>query len=214
MKKTLTAIILSLAAAATLSLGMAACGNPDDGTPAGATSGLAYTLSDDGTYYTLSGIGEADGAEIIIPETYRDLPVTAISGFAFQNCDITAVTIPASITTIGTAAFTECTELAEVTFEGSELESLGDFAFGNCTSLTEIALPDGIPAIGSFTFSGCNYLTTVTIPASVTEIRDSAFNMCNRLATINYRGSRTQWAGIDIADQNEALYEANINYNS
>lgn len=214
MKKTLTAIILSLAAAATLSLGMAACGNPDDGTPAGATNGLAYTLSDDGTYYTLSGIGEADGAEIIIPETYRDLPVTAISGFAFQNCDITAVTIPASITTIGTAAFTECTELAEVTFEGSELESLGDFAFGNCTSLTEIALPDGIPAIGSFTFSGCNYLTTVTIPASVTEIRDSAFNMCSRLATINYRGSRTQWYGIEIGDQNEAVYEAEINYGS
>ena len=213
MKKTLTAIILSLAAAAALSLGMAACGNPD-GTPAGATSGLEYTLSDDGTYYTLAGIGEATETEIIIPETYRDLPVTEIESFAFQRCgDITAVIIPASITAIGTAAFTECSSLASVTFEGG-LESLGDFMFGNCTSLTEITLPDGISAIGSYTFSGCSNLTAVTIPVSVTEIRASAFYQCGRLNTINYRGSRTQWAGIDIADQNEALYEANINYNS
>ena len=194
---------------------MAACGNPDDGTPAGATNGLEYTLSDDGTYYTLAGIGTATETEIIIPETYRDLPVTEIEADAFRsNKDITAVTIPASITTIGPAVFNDCSSLESVTFEGDELDSLGNFAFINCTSLTEIALPEGIPTIGIYTFSGCSNLTAITIPASVTSIEASAFTLCNRLATINYRGSRTQWAGIDIADQNEALYEANINYNS
>lgn len=215
MKKTLTAIILSLAAAATLSLGMAACGNPDDGTPAGATNGLEYTLSDDGTYYTLAGIGTATETEIIIPETYRDLPVTEIEADAFRsNKDITAVTIPASITTIGPAVFNDCSSLESVTFEGDELDSLGNFAFINCTSLTEIALPEGIPTIGTYTFSGCSNLTAITIPASVTSIEASAFTLCYRLATINYRGSRTQWYGIEIGDQNEAVYEAEINYGS
>ena len=57
-----------------------------------------------------------DGA-ITIPETVEGYTVTKIAGRAFQGCEITDVTIPASINAIGDYAFA-CDGLNTVTFYG------------------------------------------------------------------------------------------------
>lgn len=57
--------------------------------------GLAYTLSSDGTYYTVTGIGECTDTDVVIPSTYNDLPVRAIGDNAFAYCSsLTSVDIP------------------------------------------------------------------------------------------------------------------------
>lgn len=130
---------------------------------------------------------------ITIPEN-----VTSIGTGAFFNCTgLTSVNIPASVTSIGYDAFSECTGLTTVTFgENSKLTSIGDDAFYNCNSLTEITIPNRVTNIGKYAFELCSNLTAVTIPASVTIISDYAFNGCSSLTNITYEGTKEQWSQI------------------
>ena len=64
--------------------------------------GLAYTLSDDGTYYSVSGIGYCKDTDIFIPLMHNGLPVKKIADRAFYNCyRLTSVVIPDSVQVLG-----------------------------------------------------------------------------------------------------------------
>ena len=100
--------------------------------------GLAYTLSDDGTYYSVSGIGNCEDTDIVIPLMHNELPVKEIAYSAFHNCDsLTSVVIPNSVTSIGYRAFSYCDSLTSVVIPDS-VTSIGDFAFGWCYKLIEV----------------------------------------------------------------------------
>lgn len=63
-----------------------------------------YALNADGTY-TITGTSGQLSGDIVIPETYNDVAVTAIGDHALQsNNDATSVTIPACVETIGVGA--------------------------------------------------------------------------------------------------------------
>ena len=102
-----------------------------------------------------------------------------IEGGAFQECQITAVTLPNSITTISAGAFCDCQLLASVNLPGS-LTQIGPAAFANCTSLERIEIPSSVTDLGgntdygylSYVFGGCTSLSWVDIPAGVTELGD------------------------------------------
>ncbi len=78
---------------------------------------LAYRLSDDGTEYYVVGIGTVTSKSLVIPASYRGLPVTQIGNYAFKGSDITSVTIPASVTEINSAVFISCYDLQNIIFE-------------------------------------------------------------------------------------------------
>ena len=90
------------------------CGKRDESY---ATEGLAFTLSDDGTYYSVTDyIGSAK--EVSIPSVHQRLPVTSIGYSAFVRCiSLTSITIPDSVTSIGDQAFSGCYNLTSVVFE-------------------------------------------------------------------------------------------------
>lgn len=134
----------------------------------GCNSGEAsvnYTLSEDGTYYTVSSVTGNKRAltEYEIPATYcaeeggEKLPVTAIADGAFYHCN----------------------SLAKITLPES-LKTIGNYAFGFC-GLTELTIPDGVETIGYSAFAMCKYIKTVTVPASVTSLGDRAFKGCSDL---------------------------------
>ena len=139
---------------------------------------LEYTLSDDGTYYSVAGIGTETNPRIIIPSEYNGLPVKFIASLSKSKA-IKAVVISDGITTIGAEAFKECTSLAEIMFADDSVVSIGRYAFRDCTRLTSIVIPNSVTSIGSQAFSGCTSLTSVTIGNSVTSIGGSAFKGCN-----------------------------------
>lgn len=70
------------------------------------SEGLAYTLSDDKTYYIVTGMGECTDTELYIPAEYEGLPVKEIGESAFEfNKTITKISLPEEIVTIGNNAF-------------------------------------------------------------------------------------------------------------
>ena len=110
--------------------------------------------------------------------------VTSIGQAAFADCSgLTSVTIPNSVTSIGGAAFSDCTGLTSVTIPNS-VASIGSWAFWGCTSLTSVTIPNSVTSIGMYAFSGCSGLTSVTIPNSVTSIREGAFSGCSGLTSV------------------------------
>ena len=99
-----------------------------------------------------------------------------IKNNAFNGCTkLTSITIPDSVTSIGSYAFNGCTGLTSVTI-GSSVTSIGEYAFSSCTELTSVTIPNSVTSIGSFAFNGCINLSNITIPNSVTTIKSDAFS--------------------------------------
>jgi len=168
-------------------------GTDDDGMPT-RTPGLQFTLINNDTEYSVSK-GNATGARVVvIPETYNFLPVTVIGDAAFANCSLASIIIPASVTSIGSGAFSGCRSLTNITLP-SELTSIGNSAFQNCYSLTTIEIPASMTSIGNVTFNNCSSLTTIEIPASVTSIGIGTFNNCSSLTSISIPASVTSIGG-------------------
>ena len=93
----------------------------------------------------------------------------SISPRAFSSAQITSVSIPASVTSIGVGAFQSCQDLTSVIIPAS-VTSIGNFAFQSCTNLESVyVLPTTPPTIGSDPFNACNALTAIVVPAAAYE---------------------------------------------
>jgi hypothetical protein len=91
--------------------------DPDENKKELTVGELLYELNEEETAYTCIGV-EADSmdcAEIIIPDTYNNLPVVAIAQNAFmQMYRLNRVTIGANIKKVGKYAFYDCPNIIEV----------------------------------------------------------------------------------------------------
>lgn len=107
--------------------------------------------------------------------------VTSIGSGAFENCtNLTSIEIPNSVTSIGSGAFAR----SGLTSVGISATSIGQNAFGSCTNLASVAMLDGVVSIGALAFSQCENLTSVEMPGSVTSIGYSAFVNCTKLESV------------------------------
>lgn len=113
---------------------------------------------------------------------------------------LTSITIPASVTKIGSSAFNGCTSLTSIVV--SEGNTTYD-SRNNCNAIIETesnclisgckntVIPDSVTEIGSSAFSGTG-LTSITIPNSVTKIGEYAFYGCTGLTSVNIPDSVTE----------------------
>ena len=79
-----------------------------------------------------------------------------------QRSYIQTVQIADGITSIGSCAFVECSNLTSVIIPNS-ITKIGDMTFYNCSGLTSITIPNSVIAIGNYAFNGCNGLAAVHI---------------------------------------------------
>ncbi|MBQ7365543.1 MAG: leucine-rich repeat domain-containing protein, partial [Clostridia bacterium] len=146
-------------------------------------NGLEYQLNADGSGYTVVGIGNCTATEVVIPKTYKGLPVVEIGREAFSFYKLTSVKIPGSVKKIGDRAFAECSMLNEVILSKG-LTEIGVYAFYRCSALSEIVVPDSVKTVERNAFSNCTSLAGVTLGKGVEEIELYAFLDCGALATL------------------------------
>ena len=100
--------------------------------------------------------------------------------------------IPNSVVALGDWAFTNCTELTEITIPNSVI-SIGTISggryndygtFSGCTGLAGIILPESVVLIGRQAFSNCSGLIDVQLPESLRVIGNNAFEYCENLTEI------------------------------
>ena len=117
--------------------------------------------------------------EISIPDS-----VTTIGSSAFEGCTaLNEIDIPDSVTTINSSAFYGCSALKEIVIPDSVI-SMGSSMFRNCTSLEMVRLPSSRQNIMSYMFYGCTALKDIILPDTVTTIQSYAFYGCTSLTGI------------------------------
>ena len=150
-----------------------------------------YTSNDKLGNYAFEGCSEL--TSLTIPSS-----VTSIGWGAFEGCSgLTSLTIPSSVTEIGYHAFYGCSGLTSLTIP-SGVTSIGDWAFYGCSGLTSLTIPSGVTSIGNYAFYGCSGLTSLIIPSGVTSIGKWAFRGCSGLTSIYVYPENLPELGIDI----------------
>ena len=157
----------------------------------------ALEYSENSEYIEIVGC-ETDVTEVVIPEMINDKPVTKIVENAFKDCnDLTSITIPETITYIGTSAFWNCKNLDNIQmpdtyveikhgafdstkwYQSHRYESvtyLGNMVYSCQGNLPrEITIKDGTLGIGESVFYIREDVKKINLPDSLQVIGEEAF---------------------------------------
>lgn len=112
--------------------------------------------------------------------------VENISGMAFKGCtNLSSVTWPSTLKTIGEDAFNSCRSLRTVDLSQTSLKTIGERAFQDCTTLSTVKFPTTLTNINTFAFYH-TAITEITIPGKVKEIQTNAFGNCTALTKVTF----------------------------
>ena len=115
--------------------------------------------------------------------------MTTIGNYAFKNTGLTSVSVPVSVTSLGTYVFQDCAALTSAAF-GEGINAIPNYTFDGCTALAKVTLPATLTEIGNYAFQNCTALTAAAIPSGVTKIGNSAFQKSG-LTSVSVPGSVT-----------------------
>lgn len=140
-------------------------------------NGLTYIVKS-ATEVGVTGVSN-DVTECVVPNkvTYcgSHFNVVSIERDAFYWSNVTSVSLPSTLTTIGYGAF-RSSPLATINIPES-VTSIGEYAFYN-TDITSIVIPEGVTAIETSTFSQCESLSSISLPSTLQKIGQGAFYKC------------------------------------
>ena len=109
--------------------------------------------------------------------------VEVIAEYAFQKCkNIEAFTLPESLTSIETSAFSNCSMTA-INLP-STVNTIGWMAFEECDNLETFVIPESVKDVPMMMLYGCDNLTYLYLPSGIEHIGSSAFSRCKKLSTI------------------------------
>ena len=148
----------------------------------------------------------------IIGDSVEYIPAALLAYADTKN--LTTLTIPESVTSIGEDAFYNCSSIDTVVWNakncadfdsnGSPFSSeIRSFTFGNevehipaylcrdMKNLTFLTIPNSVTSIGGEAFRNCSSLTSITIPNSVTSIGGRAFSGCSSVTSLTLGNNLT-----------------------
>lgn len=121
---------------------------------------------------------------VVFPAGIKTIPDFMFYNATFDGCSIT---IPKTVTTIGSHAFcamhSESKGISQLAFEeGSVLTDIGASAFDS-TLIKSLKLPESVKVIGGCAFARTG-ISEITIPSKVTNLEFNAFDGCKNLSKV------------------------------
>lgn len=179
-----------------------------------ATGNTAYK-SIDGVLYSSNGTilyiypSAKDDTSFSIPEN-----VIIIYDRAFNyNAKIESISIPNTVTSIGTSCFKDCTSLmkiqidtisqwCKILFQNSTDNPLSNGAalYINGKEVENLIIPDGVTEIPFAAFYGCTSIKNIKLSDSIITIGKSAFNKCVNLESVTIGKNVVTIAGYAFKD--------------
>ena len=217
--RTASSICLALFLSVALAQGAFAAWSYDSGARTLTDSASGWVLATDGEVgsLTVTGSTAGSGGDVDLASANADcsVSVTAIGNGAFgSQASLVSITLPETLTTIGSESFFFCTSLSSVfPLLPDSVTSVGTRAFYWCTALTGkltlsnpeavlhgdeslageafvgTRLVDGelnVPALPANTFWGCGSLTNVVFAGDrLKSVGSHAFNQCGALRMVS-----------------------------
>jgi len=172
---------------------------------------MEFVYQDETDSYALIYYNDTAGvSELVIPETFKDKPVTAIGQLAIGSCDtLEKITIGKNLESIDKWGIVDCRYLKsiEVDEENGYFCSLDGVLYskdmtkiitypnahtaeyakdGKLLKAASYAVAPGVKVIGHCAFYKCYGLEKVALPDGVEEIEDRAFHKCEAMTDINF----------------------------
>ncbi len=165
---------------------------------------FTYTLDSDNNA-TITGY-TGTSTDISIPSTIDGYTVTSLAKEAFNNCGLTSVSLPASITSMGDRPFVNNKYLQYITVDKDNTVYHSE---NNClietatkvliagTNNSVIPFDGSVTSIKNHAFYDLEYLANINIPSSITSIGRYSFYSCANLAHVYYEASSADGVTID-----------------
>ena len=166
------------------------------------SEGLQYALSEDKTYYILTGLGECEDTHIVLPEypvEYNPLPLKEIRT-SFYNVEY--ITIPASVTKIQSSGWSySYSDLIALNYLGNleqwcTMEYIGHSSnpcadnavlYINGTPVVKtLKIPETTEHINAYAFYQYSKISKIEIGKNVERIGEKAFYGCENLQSISF----------------------------
>lgn len=128
------------------------------------TEGLAYELSEDGSYAICTGWGTSIDTVIVVAKYYNGCPVTHMGDSALSAAnlypyrEISKIVFPDTITHLGKNCCRGLSWLKEVVLPLT-IQSIGNEAFAACSQLESIKIGKQATYIGPNVFRNCSDIT-------------------------------------------------------
>ncbi len=165
-----------------------------------------------------------DNTKLILPSGSLKIPasvkyknavyqVTSIGDNAFEDADqLTAVTIPSTVSFIGKAAFSGCSNLKSIVFPAIR-PTMGSNVFDKCYSISDISFGSEWKSIELQMFASSVSLTSVFIPSRTVKI--TGVKQLPQLQEINVDRNNPSFStqdGILYSKDSKTLYACPISY--
>ncbi len=121
--------------------------------------------------------------------------LTSVGKSNFEECAMTKVTLPSSVTRVEENAFKYCRSLSDINI--GNLTYIGEEAFSGCNSITDSViadLKDSLQYLGSGAFRGCSGITAAKVPvisdSTVSHtVPKQLFDNCTGLQQVSFMDS-------------------------
>ncbi len=181
-------------------------------------SGVGLTLSKDGEYFIVSSAEKNGSKKIVIPMSYKGIPIREIADSAFAGFEtLEEISLPESITRVGAGVFEGCDSLEYTEYGGAlylgndndpylvlirgasknvssvtiheNTRVIAAEAFLQNMAISEIVIPDDVLTIGKKAFGDCSNIYRLEIGDGTELIDDAAFSGLEALSELSFGSS-------------------------